>query len=233
MPLSVRAASLIAGPRAPGYRPCDGARRHRSALSRADELRAREGLPARAADHPLVLQDFVANHITTWPAQVKAYPDGLPPVGLPRDLPTANVPTTAVLTGLAPAPPLTLASVARTLFLSAGVVRTSPRSHNRTVLFRAAGSAGGRFPMELYVSARGLDGLTDGVYWYEPVGHTLLQVGPPRGREGDHTGRHRAPLAHGLALHRARLPAHLLGLGHDARPDARPRGRAPVHDLPR
>jgi len=137
--------------------------------------------PPKAADHPLVLQDFVANDIPTWPPQVKAYPDGLPRVELPREWPTVDVPATAVLAGLAPAPPLTLASLARTLFLSAGVVRTSPRSHNRTVLFRAAGSAGGRFPMELYVSARGLDGLADGVYWYDPVGHAVLQVGPPAG----------------------------------------------------
>jgi hypothetical protein len=45
--------------------------------------------------------------------------------------------------------------------------------------FRAAGSAGGRFPLELYVSARGVDGLEDGVWWYEPRRHALVRVGPP------------------------------------------------------
>jgi hypothetical protein len=136
--------------------------------------------PATPVDHPLVLQDFVANDIATWPPQVKADSDGLERVDLPRDWPAVDAPATAVLAGTASPPPLTLA---RTLFLSAGVVRTTARSHNRTVLFRAAGSAGGRFPMELYVSARGVDGLDDGVYWYDPVGHALLRVGPPAGGE--------------------------------------------------
>jgi hypothetical protein len=51
-------------------------------------------------------------------------------------------------------------------------------------LLRAAGSAGGRFPLELYVSARGVDGLPDGVHWYDPVGHALLEVGPAAEGEG-------------------------------------------------
>ena len=33
------------------------------------------------------------------------------------------------------------------------------------------------------MSARGVDGLPDGVHWYDPVGHALLQVGPPAGGE--------------------------------------------------
>ena len=44
---------------------------------------------------------------------------------------------------------------------------------------RAAGSAGARFPLEVYVAARGVAGLTDGVHWYDPVEHALRQVGPP------------------------------------------------------
>jgi hypothetical protein len=140
--------------------------------------------PAKPAGHPLLLQDFVGNDIATWPPQVKSYPDGLPVVELPREWATPEAPATAVLAGLAtPVGPLTPASLARMLFLSAGVVRTGARSHGRTALFRAAGSAGGRFPMELYVSARGVDGLADGVYWYDPVGHALRQVGPPAGGE--------------------------------------------------
>jgi len=50
---------------------------------------------------------------------------------------------------------------------------------DRTWLFRAAGSAGGRFPLEVYVSARGLDTLPDGVYWYDPADHALVDIGPP------------------------------------------------------
>ncbi len=144
---------------------------------------AGDDFPAVPADHPLVRQDFEANDIAAWPLQVKAYADGPSVVELPRDWPSIETPATTVLAGPAPPVELGLPSLARLLFLSAGVVRTTQRSHDRTVLFRAAGSAGARFPMELYVSARGVDGLPDGVHWYDPVGHALLQVGPPAGGE--------------------------------------------------
>src|SRR5919198_1520386 len=77
----------------------------------------------------------------------------------------------------APARP-DLPALARLFFLSAGVVRVLERDDRPTLLLRAAGSAGGRFPLELYVAARGVDGLADGVHWYDPVGHALLRVGP-------------------------------------------------------
>jgi hypothetical protein len=144
---------------------------------------AGDDFPAKPARHELVLQDFEADDIATWPQQVKAYADGPSVVELPREWPVPDVPATAVLTGRAPAAELTLPGLARALFLSAGVVRTGARSHGRIALFRAAGSAGARFPIELYVSARGVDGLPDGVHWYDPVGHALLQVGPPAGGE--------------------------------------------------
>jgi hypothetical protein len=46
-------------------------------------------------------------------------------------------------------------------------------------LFRAAGSAGGRFPLEVYASTKGVAGVPDGVHWYDPVEHALRCVGPP------------------------------------------------------
>jgi SagB-type dehydrogenase family enzyme len=73
---------------------------------------------------------------------------------------------------------LDLPAVARLLHLSAGVVRSTERRGHR-FLFRAAGSAGARFPLELYLTARGIDGVADGVHWYDPVGHALRRVGPP------------------------------------------------------
>jgi hypothetical protein len=115
------------------------------------------------ADDPVVLQDFVPNDFATWPAACKAYPDGLPVVALPREWPETDG--------------LDLAALARVLYLSAGVVRVVEREDRPTLLLRAAGSAGGRFPYELYVAGR------DGVHWYDPVGHALVQIGPPPGGE--------------------------------------------------
>jgi hypothetical protein len=57
------------------------------------------------------------------------------------------------------------------------VVRTIERN-GRRVLFRASGSAGARFPLELYASTRGVEDVPDGVYWYDAVEHALVQIGP-------------------------------------------------------
>jgi SagB-type dehydrogenase family enzyme len=137
-------------------------------------------------DDPLVLQDFVPYDFERMPPHCKDYPPGLPVVELPREWPRIETPATTVLAGQqagAPAP-LDLPGVARLMHLSAGVVRVRFDDwRNRTWLFRAAGSAGGRFPLEVYVSARGVEGLPDGVHWYDPVAHALVQVGPPAGGE--------------------------------------------------
>src|SRR3954471_10983843 len=137
-------------------------------------------------DDPLVLRDFVANDFDSWPAACKAYPDGLPVVELPQRWPDVAVAATAALAG-APVPParLDLSALARLLHLAAGVVRVVEREDRPTLLLRAAGSAGGRFPLELYLAARNVDGLEDGVHWYDPIGHALVQIGPAPG--GDAT----------------------------------------------
>src|SRR2546429_31536 len=133
-------------------------------------------------DDPRVRQDFVPNDFETLPAPCKAYPPGLPVVELPRTWPPVAPRAPAVLAGRHAAAPagLGLPALARLLHLSAGVVRVA-EVRGRPFLFRAAGSAGGRFPLELYVSARGVDGLEDGVHWYDPAGHALLRVGPSAG----------------------------------------------------
>ena len=120
----------------------------------------------RLVDDPRLLQGFEVMHLPTFPAPCKVYPDGVPEVALPREWP--DTPGR-----------LDLAALARLLHLSAGVVRTSARADGRFYHFRAAGSAGGRSPYEVYVAACGVPGLDDGVHWYDPVGHALRRVGPP------------------------------------------------------
>lgn len=132
------------------------------------------------SDDPRVRHDLVPNDPETLPPPVKSYPEGLPVVALSRDL-RPGPPAGQVLSGTAtPTRSLDAAELGRVLFLGAGVVRTSVHRIG-PMLFRAAGSAGGRFPLELYVSTRDVDGVPDGVHWYDPVAHALVQVGPPAG----------------------------------------------------
>jgi SagB-type dehydrogenase family enzyme len=131
-------------------------------------------------DDPRVRHDLVPNDPATRPPPTKAYP-GLPVVPLPRDLPDPGVPATAALAGHHAAPrPLDLANLARVLFLGAGVVRVTERDGQR-MPFRAAGSAGARFPLEVYASTRGVDGIPDGVHWYDASQHALVRVAPAAG----------------------------------------------------
>mgnify|MGYP001271631682 CR=1 FL=1 len=110
---------------------------------------AGDDFPAPPADHPLVLQDLVTNDFARWPYPYKRYER--PRVPLPREL----------------------SGLGRVLHLSAGVVRVTEKPGRPKQLFRAAGSAGGRFPLELYVSA------PDGVHWYDPEAHALVRIAPP------------------------------------------------------
>ena len=130
-------------------------------------------------DDPRVRHDIVPNDPDTVPPPVKEYPGDLPRIPLPRDLPRPGVNATVVLAGeIVAARPLDAAELGRVLFLGAGVVRTATRN-GRRFLFRAAGSAGGRFASELYASTRAVAGVPDGVHWYDPVEHALVRVGPP------------------------------------------------------
>jgi hypothetical protein len=135
-------------------------------------------------DDPLIVQDLEVNDLDHFPWFTKRYPASLPRIPLPHGLPLTKAPAIAVLAGTAddvgPAA-LDLAHLSRLLHLSAGVVRTTERPY-ATWLFRAAGSAGGRFPLELYVVVPEGTGLPSGVHWYDPQAHGLVQVGPaPRG----------------------------------------------------
>jgi hypothetical protein len=131
-------------------------------------------------DDPRVLQDLQTNDVERLPWFYKRYDDSLPRAALPRELPPTTAPTVAVLAGTADVPrgSLDLAQLSRLLHLAAGVVRTVERPY-ATWLFRAAGSAGARFPLELYVAVPEGGSLPAGVHWYHPLDHALVQVGPP------------------------------------------------------
>jgi hypothetical protein len=133
-----------------------------------------------AIDDPRIVQDLEANDMSRLPWFVKRYREPLPRTPLPRELPVTTEPAVAVLAGTAevtPAP-LDLPNLSRLLYLSAGVVRTMDRDYGIHP-FRAAGSAGGRFPLEQYVAVPPGGTLPAGVHWYDPLEHALVQVGPP------------------------------------------------------
>jgi SagB-type dehydrogenase family enzyme len=64
--------------------------------------------------------------------------------------------------------PLTLQEVSQLLWAAQGI--TDPRG------FRTAPSAGALYPLELYLVAGDVEGLTLGVYRYEPEGHQLVKT---------------------------------------------------------
>jgi hypothetical protein len=131
-------------------------------------------------DDPRLVQDLEVNDLSRFPWFFKRYAQALPQIALSRELPDTTAPAVAVLAGTADVAPheLDLAQLSRLLHLSAGVVRTTVRPY-ATWLFRAAGSAGGRFPLELYVAVPAGHALPEGVHWYDPLDHALVQVGPP------------------------------------------------------
>jgi hypothetical protein len=133
-------------------------------------------------DDPRIVRDLEPNDLDRFPWFSKRYAEPLPRVPLPRSLPATTAPAVAVLAGAADVSPTEpdLPHLSRLLHLSAGVVRTTERPYT-TWLFRAAGSAGGRFPLEVYVAVPEGTLLPAGVHWYDPVDHALVLVGSPPG----------------------------------------------------
>lgn len=140
-------------------------------------------------DDPRVRQDVVSCDPRRRTPAVKTYAADLPRTALPRELPVGRAAALAVLAGVAPTGSaaganktsmMDLAGLSRVLFLSAGVVRTVERDYG-IQLYRAAGSAGNRFPLEIYVAIPELadSDLPAGVHWYDAVEHALVRVGPP------------------------------------------------------
>jgi SagB-type dehydrogenase family enzyme len=105
------------------------------------------------------------------PPAFKSYPDAVR-VALEKGGPGK---TTLAQALAAPAPGrrLTLAGLGRVLYLSSGVTL-----RRGGYALRAAPSSGALFPSELYIAARHIDGLSPGLYHYDPDQHRLDLLGP-------------------------------------------------------
>ena len=104
------------------------------------------------------------------PHPFKDYRD-LTPVTLPGDVPEHSVPALEALQpdGDALTPPLTMAELGRLLRLGAGVLRTRRVPPGDVYHFRTYSSAGGLYPLELYVACAKLPGLDAGLYHFHPL----------------------------------------------------------------
>lgn len=69
--------------------------------------------------------------------------------------------------------PMLLATLSNLLKCGYGITRTVQMSKNGGGYFRTVPSAGGLFPLEVYVLAREVEGLSDGIYHYNVRAHSL------------------------------------------------------------
>jgi hypothetical protein len=133
------------------------------------------------ADERLV-HTFVSNDPDRLPRFFKHYGDEIPKARLARTLPQLPA-ACEVLAGTATVEPrrVGLDDISPLLYLSVGVTRVMRRRDGRDYPLRAAGSAGARFPLELYLAVpNGLPGdVPPGVHWYHPLEHALVAIGPP------------------------------------------------------
>ena len=93
--------------------------------------------------------------------------------------------------------PLTLEALAHLLWAGNGLTRVAPHH-----LYRTAPSAGGLYPIETYVVANRVDGLTSGIYHYRLVGVSAEgEVDPSKGHALEELARGEfGRLASGAAL---------------------------------
>jgi SagB-type dehydrogenase family enzyme len=120
------------------------------------------------------------------PAPFKRYV-GHEPAPLPTELGDTGAAAVDVLSGRAvpkDPDPLDVQVLARLLFFTAGVTRTSSSPmFDTATYFRTAMSAGNLHPVEVYVMCSGIDGVPDGVHHFAPLEFGLTQV-----RGGSSTG---------------------------------------------
>lgn len=109
----------------------------------------------------------------------------LDPIFLPTDMVSLEVSTLEAVgdcvSSEGTGQTLDLASLATLLFYTAGRIRQRDFADAGTVTFRAASSAGGLYPIEVYVVCGDLSGLAAGVYHFSPMDFALRRL-----REGDY-----------------------------------------------
>ena len=143
-----------------------------------------------------------STHRLDWnnqPSPFKVYPE-LPPIPLPRDLPTLELDALAALAGPgAGRARLDRDGLAALLFFSAGITKTRTYPGGGRQFFRAAPSTGALYQTEVYVVAGDMAGLPAGVYHYSPGDFALRRL-----REGDFRGALAVAAADdGIALQQA------------------------------
>lgn len=108
---------------------------------------------------------------------------GREPVPLTRELTLSSAPSADVLSGArreAVEWPWNEERLARLLFFSNGVSRTSRSAYGDTTYFRTAMSAGNLHPIEIYVACGDLDGVPAGIRHFAPLEFGLTEL-----RRGD------------------------------------------------
>jgi SagB-type dehydrogenase family enzyme len=111
----------------------------------------------------------------------------LPLLSLPSEVPPLAVPALEAVAATpqvaSPARGFDLTTLAGLLFFAAGRIRTRTFAGAGEVSFRAAASAGGLYPVEVYVVCGDLPGLAAGVYHFSPADFALGCL-----RQGDYRG---------------------------------------------
>ena len=117
------------------------------------------------------------------PPLYKSY-SGLPIIPLPAEVDSPGCSTLEAVAGIGSQDgtgSLDLTLLAQLLHFSAGLIRKRVLPVAGEVHYRAAASAGALYPVEVYLVAGDIPGLTAGVYHFSPSESTLTQL-----RQGDH-----------------------------------------------
>jgi SagB-type dehydrogenase family enzyme len=142
--------------------------RHGSVLDAADRARLVAFQPLDPSNRPTPFKRYL----------------GHDPVLLPRDFAWSSARGVDALAGRTTGAvdwPWNAATLARLLFFSNGVSRTSGSAFGDTSYFRTAMSAGNLHPVEIYVVCGSLEGVPAGVYHFAPLEFGLVEL-----RRGDY-----------------------------------------------